>query len=195
MGMDKRIGPYFLQAGIGYGGSCFPKDVSALVMMGREANIEMTILRDVQEVNETQTDWFLAKIKECMGELYGKRITLLGLSFKPDTDDIREAPSLKLIQGFLKEGVLISGFDPVANIKMKNRFPNVCITEDAYLAIKEANAVVICTEWKEIVNLDWHKVKSLMNGDFIFDGRNVLDQKKLQMEGFQYWGVGRRDGK
>lgn len=191
MGMDKRIGPYFLQAGIGYGGSCFPKDVSALAMMGREVNMEMTILRSIQEINQKQTDWFLERVKECMGALDGKRITLLGLSFKPDTDDIREAPSLKLIQKLLAEGAVITGFDPVASNKIKNIFPKVKISEDAYSAVKDAEAVVICTEWKEIIDLDWRTIKSLMHGDFIFDGRNALDREMLQLEGFQYWGVGR----
>ncbi|MEK4512671.1 UDP-glucose dehydrogenase family protein [Paenibacillus sp. FSL K6-2524] len=191
MGMDKRIGPYFLQAGIGYGGSCFPKDVSALAMMGREANMEMSILRSIQEINQTQTDWFLGRVKESMGVLDGKRITLLGLAFKPDTDDIREAPSLKLIQKLLTEGAIVTGFDPVANNKIKNIFPNVKISEDAYSAAKDAEAVVICTEWKEIIDLDWRTIKSLMHGNFIFDGRNALDGDMLQLEEFQYWGVGR----
>lgn len=191
MGMDRRIGTHFLQAGIGYGGSCFPKDIAALAIMGREVSMEMTILQSVQEVNRTQTDWFLDKVKASMGGLDGKRIALLGLAFKPDTDDIREAPSLKLISGFLNDGAIINGFDPIANHKIRRIFPNVNLTVDAYQATKEADAVVICTEWKEIINLDWRKIKSLMKGDFIFDGRNVLDRTMLQMEGFHYWGVGR----
>lgn len=191
MGMDRRIGTHFLQAGIGYGGSCFPKDIAALAIMGRGVSMEMTILQSVQEVNRTQTDWFLDKVKACMGGLDGKRIALLGLAFKPDTDDIREASSLKLISGFLNEGAIINAFDPVANHKIRHIFPNINLTVCAYQAVKEADAVVICTEWKEIINLDWRKIKSLMKGDFIFDGRNVLDRTMLQMEGFQYRGVGR----
>ncbi len=191
LGMDKRIGPHFLQAGIGYGGSCFPKDISALVMMGREAQIEMSILEGVQEVNQLQTDWFLDKVKQQMGDLYGKRITLFGFAFKPDTDDIREAPSLKIIVGLLNEGAIISGFDPAVNKKITEMFPSVTVIEDAYQAAKEADAVVICTEWDEIINLDWRKIKGLMKGNFIFDGRNVLDWRMLQQEGLRYWGVGR----
>ncbi|MEX2415485.1 MAG: UDP-glucose/GDP-mannose dehydrogenase family protein [Paenibacillaceae bacterium] len=191
MGMDRRIGAHFLQAGIGYGGSCFPKDIAALVMLAHEANIEMTILRSVQEVNQSQANWFLDKVIAWMDGLYGKRIALLGLAFKPDTDDIREAPSLKLIQGLLDAGAIITGYDPVANDKIKRMFPDVYLMDNAYQAAKEADAVVICTEWQEIINLDWHAIKSLMKGNFIFDGRNVLDRTMLRMEGFQYWGVGR----
>jgi UDPglucose 6-dehydrogenase len=191
MGMDSRIGPSFLQAGIGYGGSCFPKDVSALVAMGREANMDTILLEGVQEVNQTQMDWFLDQVKQCLGGLNGKRITLLGMAFKPDTDDIREAPSLKIIARILNEGAVINAYDPVVNNKVKDMFPIVTVCEDAYQAAEKADAVIICTEWHEIINLDWRKMKSLMRGDFIFDGRNVLDRTLLRTEGFQYWGVGR----
>jgi UDPglucose 6-dehydrogenase len=191
MGMDNRIGPSFLQAGIGYGGSCFPKDVAALIAMGRETSTDTTLLESVHEVNQTQMNWFLDQVKQGLGGLNGKRITLLGMAFKPDTDDIREAPSLKIIAGFLNEGAVINGFDPVVNNKVKDMFPRVTVSEDAYQAVEEADAVVLCTEWKEIINLDWREIKSLMRGDFIFDGRNALDRTMLRTEGFRYWGVGR----
>ncbi|MGM1048178.1 MAG: UDP-glucose dehydrogenase family protein [Bacillota bacterium] len=192
IGMDKRIGEHFLSAGIGYGGSCFPKDISALVMMGREAKMEMSLLKSVQGINQTQTDWFLDRMKEYIGELKGRQITLLGLAFKPDTDDIREAPSLRLYQRLYKEGAVVSGFDPVANNKVKNMALDISIKDDVYQAVKDADAVAVCTEWQEFLYLDWRKIKSLMKGNMIFDGRNVLDREKLILEGFRYLGVGRK---
>ncbi|MBU5350617.1 UDP-glucose dehydrogenase family protein [Paenibacillus lautus] len=191
VGADKRIGYYFLSAGLGYGGSCFPKDISSLIMMGREAGVEMNLLKIVQEVNQTQTDWFMDKIKETMVDLKGKRIALLGLAFKPDTDDIRDAPSLRLFQRLLKEEAIVAGFDPVANQKVEELDLGISIAQDAYQAVKDADAVAICTEWKEFLHLDWRRIKSLMKGSRIYDGRNALDRDMLKSEGFQYWGVGR----
>jgi UDPglucose 6-dehydrogenase len=191
VGADKRIGDYFLSAGLGYGGSCFPKDISSLIMMGREAGVEMNLLKIVQEINQTQTDWFMDKIKETMMDLKGKRIALLGLAFKPDTDDIREAPSLRLCRRLLEEEAIVVGFDPVANHKVEEQVLDISIANDAYQAVEDADAVAICTEWKEFLHLDWRKIKSLMKGTLIYDGRNALDREMLKSVGFQYWGVGR----
>ncbi|MFB4321093.1 MULTISPECIES: UDP-glucose dehydrogenase family protein [Paenibacillus] len=191
VGADKRIGDYFLSAGLGYGGSCFPKDISSLIMMGREAGVEMNLLKIVQEINQTQTDWFMNKIKETMMDLKGKRIALLGLAFKPDTDDIREAPSLRLCRRLLEEEAIVVGFDPVANHKVEEQVLDISIANDAYQAVEDADAVAICTEWKEFLHLDWRKIKSLMKGTLIYDGRNALDREMLKSVGFQYWGVGR----
>ena len=192
IGADERIGAQFLQAGIGYGGSCFPKDTSALVMMGREFNLEMPLLRNVQEVNRTQTEWFMEKIKHELGTLDRKRIALLGLAFKPETDDIREAPSLKLHRLLVEAGAIVNGFDPAARDQIKKLSLRMNLTDDAYQAVENADAVIICTEWKEFMALDWRKVKKLMKGDSVFDGRNVLDRKTMKLEGFRYYGVGRK---
>lgn len=193
MGLDKRIGPHFLQAGVGYGGSCFPKDVAALYSMGMQNNLEMSILRDVQEINNGQPDWLIRQMEKKMNGLKGKRIALLGLSFKPETDDLREAPSLKLIPRLLQEGATIQAYDPIVNQSVKKLFPEVLMAADAYEAAIQADSILLCTEWKEFLNLDWNKVKENMRAFYIFDARNALNRSKMKELGFNYWGVGRND--
>lgn len=191
MGLDKRIGPHFLQAGVGYGGSCFPKDVAALYSMGKQAGLEMSILRDVQEINNSQPDWLIRQMAKRMDGLQGKRIALLGLSFKPETDDLREAPSLKLIPLLLGAGASIAAYDPIVSQSVKDRFPEVIMAANAYQSAKGADAVLLCTEWKEFLDLDWEKVKENMRGNHIIDARNALSISKLKQLEFDYWGVGR----
>ncbi|RXT13973.1 UDP-glucose/GDP-mannose dehydrogenase family protein [Ammoniphilus sp. CFH 90114] len=191
MGLDKRIGPHFLQAGVGYGGSCFPKDVAALYSMGKNAKMEMSILRQVQEVNNSQPEWLLEQMSNKLKGFHGKRVALLGLAFKPDTDDIREAPSLKLIPLLLQAGAFVIAYDPIVHSKIKDRFPDIILAKTAYQAIKNTDAILLCTEWKEFLYLDWLKVKEEMKGQHVFDARNVLPQKELESYGFLYWGVGR----
>lgn len=191
MGMDKRIGPHFLQAGVGYGGSCFPKDVAALYSMGKKVQEELTLLRDVQGVNMTQADWFIQKIDKKLNGINQKKIALLGLSFKPDTDDIREAPSLKLIPQLLQHGAFVIAYDPIVNTKVKDRFPEIILAKDAYQAVSRADAVILCTEWKQLVELDWEQIKNRMKGTDLFDGRNALNPGTMKSIGFSYWGVGR----
>jgi len=191
MGMDKRIGPYFLQAGIGYGGSCFPKDVAALYSMGQQAQLEMPILREAQMVNQTQCEWFVEKMKGIVS-LEGKKIALLGLSFKPETDDIREAPSIKLIDLFLKNGASVSAYDPKATEPIRRIFPQITIAEDCYQVFDGADIVVLCTEWKTFQKLDWMRAKRMMKGNYLFDGRNALPAKDLTTIGFHYWGVAKK---
>jgi UDPglucose 6-dehydrogenase len=193
MGMDQRIGHHFLRAGIGFGGSCFPKDVLALQAMAMNSNMEMSILREVQKVNETQPGWFVNQISRALKELRGKRIALLGLSFKPDTDDIREAPSLKLIPQFMQQGAFVIAYDPIVNAKIKDRFPDLILARTAYDAAQSADAIVLCTEWQELVDLDWERVRKVMRGRHIFDGRNALDPIKMRSLGLRYWGVGRNE--
>jgi UDPglucose 6-dehydrogenase len=193
MGMDQRIGHHFLRAGIGFGGSCFPKDVSALQAMAMNSNMEMSILREVQKVNKAQPGWFVNQISQALKELRGKRIALLGLSFKPDTDDIREAPSLKLIPQFMQQGAFVIAYDPIVNIKIKDRFPDLILAKSAYDAAQSADAVVLCTEWQELVQLDWERVRQVMRGQHVFDGRNALDPIKIRSLGLKYWGVGRSE--
>ncbi|WP_134699037.1 UDP-glucose/GDP-mannose dehydrogenase family protein [Ammoniphilus sp. YIM 78166] len=191
MGMDQRIGPHFLQAGVGYGGSCFPKDVSALYSIGRQVQVEMSILRDVQDINNRQPYWLVEKMTEKMQGLRGKRIALLGLAFKPETDDIREAPSLKLIPLLLQAGALVLAYDPIVNMKVKDRFPDIILAQSAEYAIRYADAVLLCTEWEEFLKLDWKTVAKKMKGRHIFDARNVLPIRDLEEQGLIYWGVGR----
>lgn len=191
MGLDKRIGPHFLQAGVGYGGSCFPKDVAALYSMGQQAETDMSILKDVQEVNNKQAEWLVSRMADRMGGLRGKRIALLGLAFKPETDDIREAPSLKLISLLLQAGALVQAYDPIVNIKVKDRFPAIILTQSPAYAARQADAILLCTEWKEFLSLDWGAIAKHMRGRHIFDARNVLPIHELEDQGFIYWGVGR----
>ncbi len=191
MGLDKRIGPLFLQAGVGYGGSCFPKDVWALHSMGKKVNVQMSILEDVQQVNSKQPEWLVEKMSLKLKGLQGKHIALLGLAFKPETDDIREAPSLKLIQLLSEGGASITAYDPIVSTSVKERFPFVTLAKDAYQAVDHKDAVLLCTEWKEFISLDWSRVKESMNGSYIFDARNALSLTKMREFGFEYWGVGR----
>ncbi|HJV44227.1 MAG TPA: UDP-glucose/GDP-mannose dehydrogenase family protein [Bacillota bacterium] len=192
MGLDQRIGDHFLKAGIGFGGSCFPKDVSALCSMGNQAHMEMSILQHVQEVNFTQPNWFVEQMSKIMNGLHGKKVALLGLSFKPETDDIREAPSLKLIPKFLELGAFVMAYDPIVNDKVKERFSEIIVTEDPYEAVSQSDAIVLCTEWRMFLEIDWRRVKELMEDNYLFDGRNVLNPKEMRKVGFSYWGVGRR---
>lgn len=192
MGLDKRIGPHFLQAGVGYGGSCFPKDVAALYAMGQQAKEEMSILKDVQEINNKQPNWLVEQMEKQMGDLREKRIALLGLSFKPETDDIREAPSLKLIPLLLKAGAVVTAYDPIVNTKVKDLYPEIVLATDSYKATKKADGILLCTEWKEFLELDWEKVRKEMKGNNLFDARNVLSIPHMETFGFRYWGVGRK---
>ena len=190
MGMDSRIGPQFLQAGIGYGGSCFPKDISALLALASEHTSPLTILQAVSVVNQTQTDWFLGKVKNALGELSGKRIALLGLTFKPQTDDIREAPSLKMIDHLLQNNALITAYDPQGMEHVKKIYPSIIYTCNPLEALKEADAVLIVTEWKEIIDMDWKAAINIVSAPLVFDGRNALNASVMKQLGYHYVGVG-----
>ncbi|WP_335871218.1 UDP-glucose dehydrogenase family protein [Bacillus sp. 2205SS5-2] len=190
MGLDSRIGKQFLQAGIGYGGSCFPKDLKALMALAQEKKTALTILQAVSEVNETQAIWFLEKVKESLGTLENKHIALLGLSFKPGTDDIREATSLKIIKSLLDQKSSVTAFDPQANHHINSLFPNVDCVTSPLEAVRGADAVLLLTEWPEIVDMDWKKVKRLVHQPLLFDGRNALDPSQMKNLGFTYTGVG-----
>jgi UDPglucose 6-dehydrogenase len=190
MGMDSRIGPQFLNAGIGYGGSCFPKDVKALKALSSKEMIPLHILEAVTHVNETQPEWFMEKVKKTLGKLSGKRIAVLGLTFKPDTDDIREASSLKIIDFLIKNRAVISAFDPKGAKHVEKIFPTITYTSTPYEALKGADAIIIVTEWKEIIDIDWNAAKSLINQPYVFDGRNALDASSMLKLGYDYVGVG-----
>jgi len=193
MGMDKRIGPHFLQAGIGYGGSCFPKDVSALKQIAGNSGYHFQLLNAVIEVNELQKRRVIGKLKRHLGEqLRGKRIALLGLAFKPNTDDIRQASSIVLAGRLLAEGAHVTGYDPIAMDAMRAVVPGIEYAQSASEALEGADACVLVTEWAEFLELDWAKVKQVMSQPVVIDGRNVLDGPLLAGLGFVYEGVGTR---
>ncbi|WP_139489113.1 UDP-glucose dehydrogenase family protein [Brevibacillus dissolubilis] len=194
MGLDPRIGPEFLRAGLGYGGSCFPKDTRALLEVAREHGQPMSILEHAIEVNATQPQWFLGKMEQTLGTLHGKRIAILGLSFKPDTDDIRESPAHTLISSLLARGAEICAHDPVAIANMRKVYPQITYAADAYAAAEEADVIILVTEWKEYVRLDWSRVLRVMRGPYLFDGRNALPERELTAMGFHYIGIGVEPG-
>jgi len=194
IGSDTRIGKRFLFPGIGYGGSCFPKDVQALVKSGREENFEFEILNAVMAVNENQKTVLMPKIKNFFrGDLKGKKIAMWGLAFKPDTDDIREAPALYMIDALTAEGAEITAYDPEAMENVKRTIgEKITYAENEYEALKDADALVICTEWGIFRNPDFDKVKSLMKDAVIFDGRNLFEIDEMTQLGFYYNSIGRK---
>jgi UDPglucose 6-dehydrogenase len=192
MGLDARISPSFLHAGLGYGGSCFPKDVSALKQLAGNTGYHFQLLGAVIEVNELQKRRLVAKLHKHLGELVGRRVALLGLAFKPNTDDMREASSLVLAARLQAEGARVVAYDPVAEEQARDRMPGVEFADSALAAVEGADAVVLVTEWPEFKELDWAAVRAAMQGDLILDGRNALDPAAVRDAGLTYEGVGRR---
>ena len=192
MGLDKRIGRAFLNAGLGYGGSCFPKDISAFVHITQELGYDFRLLKEVQKINTEQAERFLKKIHETLWIVKDKTIGVLGLAFKPDTDDMRLAPSLDILRPLIQEGARIKAFDPQAMTKAKEFLPEIEYCPDAYAAAAGVDALILCTEWKEFQSLDLEKLKSVMGHPTLFDGRNVFDPKRMADLGFTYVSIGRR---
>src|SRR3954463_10744358 len=192
MGLDDRIGPKFLQAGIGFGGSCFPKDVNALKQLAGNSGYHFQLLNSVIEVNELQKRRVIGKLNKHLGPLVGKRIALLGLAFKPNTDDMREASSLVLAARLQADGALVSAYDPIAEEEARELIAGVDFAENAMGAVKDADAVVLVTEWDEFKELDFTAVAEAMQGSVIIDGRNALDRDAVEAAGLTYEGVGRR---
>jgi UDPglucose 6-dehydrogenase len=187
IGLDKRIGPQFLRAGMGYGGSCFPKDVNALIQMAKENGKPLSILESVVQVNEEQTIFFIEKIKETLGgNLLNKKIAVLGLSFKANTDDTRESPSLRLIDGLLAEQAQVRVHDPVVKLAAG---PSLVQYQKVEETVAGADAIVIGTDWDEYKNLDWPNLKSFMFQPYFFDGRNMIEREEVENLGFYYVGV------
>ncbi|MGA9286600.1 MAG: UDP-glucose/GDP-mannose dehydrogenase family protein [Solirubrobacteraceae bacterium] len=191
MGLDERIGPKFLQAGIGFGGSCFPKDVNALKQLAGNSGYHFQLLTAVIEVNELQKRRVIAKLQKHLGGLVGKRIALLGLAFKPNTDDMREASSLVLSARLNADGALVSAYDPVAETEARTLISGLRFAESAMDALTDADAVVLVTEWPEFLELDWSEVADAMSGDLVIDGRNALDPVAVRAAGLVYEGIGR----
>jgi len=192
MGSDTRIGSSFLRAGIGYGGSCFPKDVSALKMLAGNTGYHFQLLTSVIEVNELQKRRVVGKLEKHLGSLIGKRVALLGLAFKPDTDDMREASSLVLAARLQGEGAEVVAYDPVATERAGEMLTSVEMADSAMAALEGADAAVLVTEWGEFRELDWAAVAAAMTRPLIVDGRNFLDPAVLSAAGFEYEGIGRQ---
>ncbi len=191
MGLDSRIGPEFLRAGVGYGGSCFPKDTIALLQLAHQNGISMSILEKVREVNATQPIWFLEQLYKREENVAGKKIAVLGLAFKPETDDIREAPSLKILEALQNAGASVAAYDPIAAQVVRQLFPQVEYVGNPAEAFKGAHAALLITEWKECIHLDWEAIKSDMAVPLLLDGRNAWPSQSLKDAGFDYTGVGR----
>ena len=191
MGLDKRIGSTFLDAGIGYGGSCFPKDVAALAAVAEGFNYHPELLHAVMDINRDQRMLVIDKLRECLEELPGRVIGLLGLAFKPNTDDMREAPSVDIAKVLLAAGSEVRAFDPAAMERSRLLLPEVEYLKDAYQVAAGADALVLVTEWNEFRHLDMARVKQLMRRPVIVDGRNIYDPAAMRGLGFTYRGVGR----
>lgn len=193
IGADTRIGTKFLYPGIGYGGSCFPKDVKAIVRTANEHGIEMKVVKAVEDVNEAQKRLLFNKLQNHFGDLAGKTIALWGLAFKPETDDMREAPSLVLIDLLLKAGCAVRAFDPQSMNETRRRIgAAIYYANDMYDAADGADALLLVTEWKQFRLPTWGKVKQLMRGNAIFDGRNIYEREELESLGFNYTCIGRQ---
>ena len=194
MGMDDRIGPKFLKAGIGFGGSCFFKDVSALKQLAGNSGYHFQLLNSVIEINDLQKRRVTAKLTKYLGPLAGKRIALLGLAFKPDTDDMRDASSLVVASRLQGEGAVVRAYDPVAERSASELLPSVEMSASAQDALDGADAAVLVTEWPEFAELDWEAAAKAMNSAVMIDGRNFLDADVLRKAGFSYEGIGRESG-
>ena len=192
MGLDKRIGNSFLNAGIGYGGSCFPKDLNAFIGISKKLGYDFHLLRSVKNINQEQKEFVLRKVKDSLWILKDKTIAVLGLSFKPDTDDIRNAPALDLIGGLCSEGAKVRAYDPQAMEKVKKIFKSIKFCRDAYESCRNADCVILATDWAEFKSLDFRKIKKLVKRPLIIDGRNIFDPNALKKAGFTYIGIGRK---
>ena len=190
LGLDKRIGSRFLQAGVGYGGSCFPKDVRALISTLRQYECDADLFEAVHRINENQVQAFLDKIGSVL-DIDGSRIAVWGISFKPKTDDIREAPAIKIIQQLQEKGATVRACDPAAAENAKQALHNVEIFENPYETIRDCDALVVVTEWNDFRNLDMRAVKILLKQPILIDGRNVYNPEEMRELGFTYLGVGR----
>lgn len=193
MGSDKRIGKAFLYPGCGYGGSCFPKDVQALASTGREHGVTMTIIEGVHRANERQKLRPFDKLKAYLGDLKGRKIAIWGLAFKPETDDMRQAPAIEVIAHLVLEGAEVYAFDPIAMENAERILPqSVKYGTNIYDVVEGADAVVLLTEWKQFRLPNWSKVKELMRGNLVVDGRNIYQPSELEALGFRYTGIGRK---
>jgi UDPglucose 6-dehydrogenase len=193
MGSDNRIGPKFLFPGIGYGGSCFPKDVNALIRQAEDVDMHLALVEATDRINQRQKELMLGKAKAHFGDLSGKTMAVWGLAFKPRTDDVREAPAQVIVRGLLEAGATVRAFDPEANDAFRKAMPGAAIEycNNAYDAVQGASALFLCTEWLELRRPNFKRVKQLMAEPVVFDGRNIYGPKHLRGLGFTYYGLGR----
>jgi UDPglucose 6-dehydrogenase len=192
IGLDNRIGPKFLHAGPGYGGSCFPKDTLALLQTAETAGVDQRIVRTTVEVNDSRKAQMVERIVSALGgNVSGTRIALLGLAFKPNTDDMRDAPSIPIVEGLKRLGATVAAFDPVARHQAEPMMPGIEFSASAYAAATDADALVIVTEWDEFRALDLGRLASTMKGKVLVDLRNVYDRVDAEKAGLVYWGMGR----
>jgi UDPglucose 6-dehydrogenase len=194
MGMDSRIGSSFLRAGLGYGGSCFPKDVAAFHWVAQQQGVDFQLLQEIQRVNDTQREIFFNKVRAALWTLRGKRLAALGLAFKGDTDDIRDSPAIEVINKLLEAGALITAYDPAAMERAKEVLPpseKLKFAADPYEAAKDADAVLILTDWKEFAELDLARLNQAVRFPIVIDGRNLYKPRKMMDHGFTYVSVGR----
>jgi UDPglucose 6-dehydrogenase len=195
IGLDPRIGPDFLKAGIGFGGYCLPKDLRAFIHLAEQYDVDFSLLRAVEEINQRRVEMFLQKVRKALWVLEGKTLGLLGLAFKPGTDDVRDAPSLKLIEALRQEGVALQLYDPKAMPEMQRLFPKdegrLTYCSSPYQAAQGADALLLLTEWDEFQNLDWDRLHDLMQLPIVLDGRNLCNPSQVRQAGFEYVGIGR----
>jgi UDPglucose 6-dehydrogenase len=193
MGMDPRIGPSFLSAGLGFGGFCLPKDLQAFVHLAERSGVDFTMLREVEKINKHRIDQFYLKLRSALWVVRGKQLAVLGLAFKPNTDDVRFAPAIDLVNYLLAEGARIRAYDPEAMEKARAILPQIEYAKSPYEAAKDAEALLIATEWDEFRKLDWDKIRDVMTRPLIVDGRNLLSPKEMKDRGFEYRSFGRPD--
>src|SRR5258707_321852 len=189
VGTDSRIGSRFLNPGIGYGGSCFPKDVMAFRAVARESGYDFRLLDEVMRINEDQRQRFLRKVRNALWTLRGKRLGILGLAFKGGTDDIRESPAIMLSQALMQEGCELVAYDPAAQHRAAEVLPGVQFVEHAYDAARDADALLILTEWEEFATLDLKRLHGLLKYPIVIDGRNLYDPQVMAAHGFTYYSV------
>jgi len=193
MGLDPRIGPAFLNPGIGFGGFCFPKDVQAFVRIAEKSGCDFSLLREVEKINQRRVEHFVEKIRKELWVVRGKKIALWGLAFKPNTDDVRFAPSITLVKALLAEGAAVRAYDPEATEKARAVLPEVTYCTDAYRAAEGADAILIVTEWDEFRQMDWNRLLSTVEQPLVIDGRNVFSPEQISGKGFRYVSIGRVD--
>lgn len=193
LGADKRIGRSFLNAGLGYGGSCFPKDLAAFIAISEQLGVPFTLLKEVQEINKAQRERFVKKIRDTLWVLKDKRIAIWGLTFKPDTDDVRSSVAIDVANDLLREGAVVQAYDPkgMAKVEELKLCPGIVMKGSALEAATDAEALILATEWNEFNNIDLDEVKKAMHTPIVFDGRNLFDPGTMTQLGFQYYSIGR----
>ena len=193
MGLDPRIGPAFLNPGIGFGGFCFPKDVQAFIRIAEKSGCDFSLLKEVEKINQRRVEHFIDKIRKELWVVRGKKIAVWGLAFKPNTDDVRFAPSLTLLRALLAEGAEVRAYDPEATEKARAAVPEITYCADAYQAAEGADAILIVTEWDEFRQIDWNRLLSTVEQPLVIDGRNVFNPEEISGKGFRYVSMGRDD--